>query len=183
MKASAILFGVVLLAAAGGAAWYFLRGGTVTITVSQQQIEERLAQRFPLKKTYLQALEIVYENPRVKLTEGSDRIGIGVDARVDLPLTGADPKGAADVLTGLAYDAQKSAFVLHDPKLDALRIDGLDAKIADKAKEIANLLAVEQLPGIPVYTLQPTDTKRIVARATLRRVTVRDGKVVLELGL
>lgn len=181
MKARTLVV-AALLAAGGGAAWYTLRDGTVTITLTQAELEQQLGKRFPLRKTYLELLAVVYENPRVVLTDGSDVLGIGVDARVDVPLKG-DVKGGADIRTKLAYDPERSAFVLHDPKVERLELAGLDAKIADRVKDLANVLAVEQLPGIPVYTLKPTDGKRTAARLLLRSVTVRDGVLVLELGL
>jgi hypothetical protein len=182
MKARTIVFAALVLAAAAGVAWYALRDGSITITLTQADVERELAKRFPMRKTYLQLLEVVYENPRVVLTNGSDVLGIGVDARVAVPLKG-DVKGAADLRTKLAYDPERTAFVLHDPKVERVQIDGLDPKVLDRVREIANGLAVEQLPGIPVYTLKPTDYKRTAARLLLRSVTVRDGVLVLELGV
>ncbi len=173
---------VVVLGAAGGAAWYALRDGTVTITLTQAELEQQLAERFPMRKKYLELIEVVYENPRVVLTDGSDVLGVGVDARVAVPLTG-DVEGAADIRTKLAYDAERTAFVLHDPKLEKLQLAGLDAKVLERVKNVANVLVTEQLPGIPVYTLKPTDYKRTAARMLLKSVTVRDGVLVLELGL
>jgi hypothetical protein len=182
VKARTLVFAAVLLAAGGGAAWYLARGGTVTITLTQAEIERELAKRFPLRKTYLELLEVVYENPRVVLTDGSDVVGVGVDARVAVPLKG-DVKGGADIRTKLAYDADRTAFVLHEPQLAKLQLDGLDAKVLDRVTGVANVLVTEQLPGIPVYTLKPTDVKRTAARMFLRSATVRDGVLVLELGL
>jgi hypothetical protein len=177
-----LVVAVVLAAAAGGAAWYLLRGGTFTITLTQAELEQQLGKRFPLRKKYLELVDVAYENPRVVLTDGSDVIGIGVDARVAVPLKG-DVVGGADIRTKLAYDAERTALVLHEPKLEKVQLPGVDAKLLDGVRAVANSLVSEQLPGIPVYTLKPSDAKRTIARAVLKSVTVRDGQVVLELGL
>jgi hypothetical protein len=164
-------------------AWFVLRGSTWTITLTQTQLEEALGKRFPMRKSVLMLLDLRYENPRVKLTEGSDEIGFGVDIGTNLSANGVELRGSADLVTKLAYDAERAAFVLHEPRLVDLRVTGLSDERAARVRDAANLLAREQVAGIPVYTLRRTDAKQALARLTLKSTTVRSGVLVIEVGI
>lgn len=173
----------VALAATAVPAWLLLRGNTWTFTLTQAELEAKLAARFPLQKTYLLVLDVHYENPRVRLTEGSSEVVVGVDVRTDIAVGGKPVQGSADLVTKLRYDADQATFVLHDAKLLELRIAGVDAKTTDRVRAAANVLAAEQLSGIPVYRLKWTDAKQAAARFVLQSATVRDGRLVVVLGV
>jgi hypothetical protein len=157
----------VALAATAVPAWLLLRGNTWTFTLTQAELEAKLAARFPLQKTYLLVLDVHYENPRVRLTEGSSEVVVGVDVRTDIAVGGKPVQGSADLVT----------------KLLELRIAGVDAKTTDRVRAAANVLAAEQLSGIPVYRLKWTDAKQAAARFVLQSATVRDGRLVVVLGV
>lgn len=176
-----VVVAVVLLALV--AAWLLLRGKVWTFTFTQPQIEQALGKRFPMRKRHLLVLEMIYEHPRVALTEGSDVIGVGIDARLDGTVNGRELKGSADLTTRVAYDAPTGAFVLHDAHLERIAIDGVKDEHMRIAKELTNGWAAEKVSGIPVYTLRPTEVKAAIARLVLRSAAVRDDALVVEVGL
>lgn len=177
---------IITLALAGVAVvvtWFLLRGETWTFSFTQQQITEELAKRFPMHKSYLILIGVHYENPRVRLTDGSSDIAFGVDARVDEVVNGKELKGSADLVTKIAYDASSGTFVLHDARLVALEVVGVGQEVLDRVKGVANQLAAESVSGIPIYKLRPTDVKTTLARLVLKSVSVRDGVLHVEVGL
>jgi hypothetical protein len=174
---------LALLGLAGVVAWYLLSGATWTFSFSEQQLAELLAKRFPVHKTYLVLIGVHYENPRVRLTDGSSDIGVGVDARVDVLVDRKELRGSADLVTRIAYDAGSGTFVLHDARLASFEVPGVSEEVADRVKDVANVLAAEAVSGIPVYKLRPTDVKTTLARLVLKSVVVRDGLLHVEVGL
>lgn len=171
------------LVAAAAAAWWWLRGVTYTIALTQAELEAKLAERFPLHKTHLLLVGVTYSNPRVKLTDGSSEIGLGVDARLDATVNDKELRGSADLVTRLGYDAANGTFVLRDARVTKFAIAGLKAETAERVRGIANALAAEQVSGIVVYKLRPTDVKAALTRLVLQSVEVKDGVLWVRLGL
>ena len=181
-KKRVLVVALVLLAVAATVAWLLLRGTTWTFSFTQQQIEEQLEKRFPMHKRYLLLIEVHYENPRVRLTEGSSDIGVGVDARVNV-VDDKELTGSADLVTKIAYDPDSGTFVLRDARLERLRVAGISEKKMDRVTGIANQLAAERVNGIPIYKLRPTDVKKAFARLVLKSVAVRNGVLHVEVGV
>jgi hypothetical protein len=175
--------GLALVGAAAAVAWLLLREQTWTLALTQAEIEAELGKRFPLQKTHLLVVGVTYSNPRVKLTDGSSEIGLGVDARLTVAGTEREFAGSADLVAKLAYDAANATFVLHDARVMKLRIDGLEAGTLERVRTAANALATESVAGIPVYKLRANDVKKTLTRLVLRSVAVRGGVLYIELGL
>src|SRR5688572_11840867 len=57
----------------------------VTVVVEREEIQKRLAAKFPVHRQLLLGT-ITFENPNVVLREGSDRIGVELDVKGQLPL-------------------------------------------------------------------------------------------------
>lgn len=174
---------LAVLVLASVATYLFLRGKTWTFSFTQQQIEEQLATRFPVRKPHLLVASVLYENPRVRLTEGSSEIGVGVDARVLGTVNDKKLSGSADLVTRIAYDPGNGTFVLHDAQLVQLDVAGVKRELVERVMDVANELAAEKVSGIPIYELRPTEVKAAFARLVLESVTVRDGVLYVEVGL
>lgn len=175
--------GAITAAALAAGAWFVLRGRTLTFEFDQPRIEAELGKRFPMRKTYLALFDVDYTNPRVKLTDGSDDIAVGVDVRVAVAGTSREWRGSADLLTKIAYDAASAAFVLRDVRVTTLAVPGVSEDIAGRVRTIANELALDRVTGIPVYQLKPTDVKRAFAALVLRSVEVRKGILYVTIGV
>jgi hypothetical protein len=182
-RARWLLATAAVLATAAGGAWLLLRGRTWTYTFDQARIEAELGKRFPMRKTYLALVDVDYTNPRVKLTDGSDDIAVGVDVKVDVPGSKREWKGSADLLTKIAYDADSASLVLRDVRVVQFAVPGIGDDVAARVKDVANQLATDRISGIPVYQLKMTNGKQAVARMVLRSVAVRDGVLHVTIGV
>jgi len=69
----------VLLVLAAGAAYFLLRGETYEIRLTEQELQERFDQKFPISRKYLLIFDVTYSNPKVHFVEGSDRIQFGLN--------------------------------------------------------------------------------------------------------
>ena len=175
----------ILLVVAAGAAYFILRGETYEIRLTEQQIQERLDQKFSITKKYLLIFDVTYKNPRVALVEGSDRIQFSLATELSFPL-GSERKtvsGESQVTAGLRYDPERYQFYLVDPQIDRLDIQGIPAALTEKSENALKAVATEVLERYPIYTIKPTDIKKATARMILKSVVVRNGELVITLGL
>jgi Protein of unknown function (DUF1439) len=179
-----IIGAVVLLLLAGVAGYFLMRGEEFEIRLTQQEIQERLDQKFPLTKKYLFLVDVTYSNPRVTLVSGDDRVRLSLDAALGnlTPSNGDRIQGSSEVLAGVRYDAARYEFYLVDPVIGSLEINGLPESIAPKAQKALQVVIQEYLDHFPIYKLPPTDIKKVTARMILKRVRVDNGELVFTLG-
>jgi hypothetical protein len=180
---AAVVVVAVVVAAVG--LYFVLRGDEYELRLTQQEIQEKLDQKFPFSKRHLLLFEVTYSNPKVTLAEGSDRIRFSIDADLSNLATsdGQHLSGACEVAAGLRYDAEQHAFFLIDPEIEKLDIAGLPVELTPKVQQAMRATAEEVLTRRAAYTLRPTDPKKAAARAVLKSVEVENGVLVITLGL
>lgn len=164
---------------------YFLRGETYVVQLTEQQIQEKLDARFPMEKRYLPVLALTLSEPKVELIEGSDRVSFGMKAVVNVRFAGqAKPLGGTGtVTTGLRYNPDDYSFYFDSPTVDELVVQGIPVEYVDHVNTLASQLARDRISRTPVYTLQRTDLRQLAASLVLKEVTVRDGRLVITLGI
>ena len=70
MRKTLLSFLVILAVGAIGVYLYF-HGKEYTFRFTEVELQQRLAERLPLRKTYLFIFEVALDNPRLQLIEGS----------------------------------------------------------------------------------------------------------------
>lgn len=179
-----LICGILALLVAGGTVWW-IKGKSTDIRVTHAQIQEQLAQRFPVQRTMLLLLHWRLENPTLEFIPQRQRVKLGIDARLNLRIDGGrgDLGGRVEVETGVRYDDTRGALFLVDPVITHLAIDGLPAQHLQRATDSLHDLLIDLLRQKPVYTLNPLDLKQGTARLLLREVRIEDDAVVVRLGL
>ena len=100
MKKIAIIVGVLVLVSAIGAYFYFA-GKEYELRFTESKIEEMLASKLPLTKTYLFIIQVTLDNPRVMLENGSNRVNAGMDVSLNITINNnADPLGGSIDVSG-----------------------------------------------------------------------------------
>jgi hypothetical protein len=157
------------------------------LRIPQNQLQEKVNETFPAKKPFLALgyFSFTFENPRVTLKEGSDRIHIALDVT---PTQGAllNPQHSAsiEVSSGIRYDNKQGAFYLVSPTIEQI---GTRAALPIKSRPgtngiLAQLLA-EYYATHPVYVLDASQLKQSAAKITLKSVSVENAELVVRLGL
>ena len=183
-----LLIGFVLLVCVVAGFFWRVWGETYTIILTEEQLTEKLNQKFPFEKTYLFVLTLTFTDPKLVLEEGSNRIGLGcnVETALKIETDKESPgylRGSAQLSGVLRYEAAEGAFFLDEPRVDQLSITGLPSKFSDKVNSAAGKAVKEFLSRAPLYRLKPTDVKKAAAKLVLRNVIVVDKKVVITLGV
>lgn len=145
------------------------------VTLSEEGIERRVAALFPIRKTAIVAT-IELNHPRVLFEEGSDRIGIELDAIATMLEEVC--AGKAAVLGRLRYQSETGEFFLVDPEVVRLDIPDLPEEQREPMRIAASTVVAAALPSIPVHRLSDPSQK-----AFIKSVQVKDRRVLVELGI
>src|SRR5205085_2623726 len=140
---------------------------------------------------------VTLSDPEVLLEEGSDRMGLRMRVLVepdappllDGPPIGKQPPLRRDVFTGtlvvdgkLTYRPQEASFYYGDPTIKQLTFPHLPPGLETPVRNVAEALMAKHLQANPIYTMMDGDGKSRAAKSVLKSITVRDGKVVIEIG-
>lgn len=168
-----------------------------TFTVSKETVQKKLNEKFPLSPGQQDgeeaALQITLSDPVVLLEDGRDQIGVRVNLVVEPPQR--EPRGplrppplpkprltgTATVFATITYDADAKALRLGDPKITALQIDQLPDKLESVLRRLAEKALAQKLAEQPI-PLGNTTALDKVARTFLKAVTIKDGKILVEIG-
>jgi len=152
-----------------------------TLEVSEQEVQQRVAEKMPLEKKWL-AFKIILSNPHVDLIKGTKQVGLQVDVAVSGPghLNG---NGQAQASGELQYQADKAEFHLLDPKIISLHIDKVSADMQATIQAVAQTALSKALASLPIYRLKDDKLKDKLAKAVLESIEVKNERFLLHLKL
>jgi hypothetical protein len=177
-----ILAGLLALAAA---AFWMLSRNDYVFRFSEEDLRGHLDARLPYEGRHLFVFDVTLDNPRIDLVEGSDRVAGGVDVMLKVDLAGRELalSGAADISSGVRYDAEERAFYMTDPAVEALRIPGVPESYANRANSAISSALGEFYRTQPIYVLEADTAAKSAARLLLKDVAVKDEHLVVTMGL
>lgn len=132
--------------------------GTRTVSISEAEIQTKLAEQLSAPITLLKLFDVQLSNPLVKLEGGTNRMSTQLDANVQNPF-GKAFKGQARISGLPRFDAATNSVVLSEVKIVSLKFDGLDSKYTDVLTALSKAISNDMLQDIPLYTLKPNDLK------------------------
>lgn len=150
---------LTLLALAGCSA---LPTGPRQVNISEAQLLERIAARFPVKQRYLGLLETTLDRPRLRLLPEENRVGTMVNYLIALPLPGqSDIKGQLELSYGLRFEPSDTTLRLTQARVERLDVDGLNAAQAAQVKKVGGLLAEDLLNEAVVHRFKKEDLESL----------------------
>jgi hypothetical protein len=165
--------------------YFYLQGRDYVYRFSEAQIQDALAARLPLEKTYLFVFHVVLDHPRVTLNEGSDRVNLGIDVALSFGL-GSESKslhGSVEASAGLRYDRATAQFFLTDPVVERVALEGIPEARAEKVSAVLTQAVAEYYATRPVYALRPSTAKLMAARLLMKSARVENRELVVVLGV
>ena len=155
--------------------------GAYTITLTRQDIQTQVERSFPITEENMFS-SITLQSAKVDLQEGSDRLGLIVDAAVSA-LGGLEISGLVHVDGALKYVSQTGEFLLVDAIARSVDIAGVSEPIRMKAAELVTELMKDYFSKNPIYKLNPQTMAEAMVMKAIKSVGVKDGKLVVELGM
>lgn len=162
---------------------------TTTLVIKKEQLQSKIATKFPMTQEN-PPVKIHIINPKLELSDGSDRLGLNVDLKVDTPtkkvgrreVGGMTLTGEALVTGTLNYDKNEGVIYFENGTLDKLKMDQLPAKMQAQVNAMATEKVRLQLAKLPVFTLDEANLEEKAAKALLQSVTVSGGALHVVVG-
>lgn len=172
-----LLIGLVALAALGVGAWFLVQryAPNLSIELTEQELQTRLAARFPIQSCALILLCLDVTSPQLKLTEGSDRIALSTDLSATL---GQRRYPGTLAFSGkIRYVAADGNFFLDDIVIDRFELAGVPVHYTEILRNRGPGLLRGALSTRPIYTLKGENIQERLARLAVRDVRVVNGKL------
>jgi hypothetical protein len=152
-----------------------------TVTVGAPALQKAVEAYFPITRENAIGA-VTLSNPRVILRPGSRRIGLATNVKAAMP--DQPPLTGNGVVDGeIAYDPVRHEFQLRQPRVSSLAIDGMEGPFGALIGSAVDALTQDQFPVIVLYRLDQETLRQVPQLRMLKAIGVRDGALVLELGL
>mgnify|MGYP001578184978 FL=1 len=132
-------------------------------TISQRQLQQALAERFPRSYPLAGLLDLQLQAPRLTLLPERNQLNAVMDLAATGPLLARRYTGVFDVDFGLRYEAQDRSIRAHRLQVNALQLEGLKPQAAALLQRYAQQLADQSLHGVVLHQLQDKDLAPIDA--------------------
>ncbi|MBN2342437.1 MAG: DUF1439 domain-containing protein [Deltaproteobacteria bacterium] len=149
----------------------------VDVVISQQELQQKVAARFPLEKNVMIA-NVSLHSPEVYLPAGQ----VGMKLKFTAQLLKFSLSGSLDGRGTVRYDADSAQFFISDFELVSIDVAEKSFSNLDQLKSIILPMITSYLNETPVYTVTDTTVKGKITGKLLKRVEVKDNALVVTLG-
>lgn len=126
-------------------------------TVSTSQLEQAIAQRFPLRYPVGGLLDIHLRSPRLRLLPELNRLGTDMVVEAAGPALGRRYSGTFELDFALRYEARDLTLRAHRLRVHALRFPDLPPGTSALLDAYGPALAEQALNEVVLHTLRPQD--------------------------
>ena len=130
-------------------------------TISKQQLQQALAERFPRSYALAGLLDLQLQTPHLTLLPERNQINALLDLAATGPLLARRYTGVFDVDFGLRYEAADRSIRAHNLQVKALRVDGLKPQAEALLQQYGQQLADQSLRGVVLHQLRDKDLAAI----------------------
>jgi hypothetical protein len=138
--------------------------GQRTVEVTQAQLEQLLAQRFPLTRRVLEVFDVTVSAPRLRLLPESNRIATDFDLGSTDRLLRSQHSGALALSFGLRFEPSDNTLRVTQVRVERLQIDGAPMPLQRQFERIGTLIAEQSLDDQVIHTLRPKDVEAVQGR-------------------
>lgn len=131
--------------------------------VSTEQMQQALAQRFPLRYPVPGVLNLDLQTPRLRLLPQRNRLLAEMAVQASGPALHRAHQGGFDVDFALRYEASDRTLRARQLHLSRLRFPTLRPEVVDMLNAYAPALAEQSLREVVLHQLQPQDLKAVEA--------------------
>lgn len=165
--------------------WYFYNTYNHKIVLTQKQIQAKLDEKFPVSKIKY-FIEFTFNEPKVLLKDGSDRIDFLVNVFIKTPLISMDKKeirnefnGQVNVECKLYYVPDTGYFHLNRLEIKKMEIKEIPEKYNKKINTFIKPFIERYVDSHPIYKLNPKNFKQEIARVLLKKVYVENNNLII----
>jgi hypothetical protein len=155
-----------------------------TLRITEQQLQERLNEKFPIVKTHQLLGTVTYENPRISLQREDNRVELGLDISLsNIEINGKDLRGTVEMLASVTYNAKKKALCLTEPQLQQFILNGVPEQNVQLLSGLFMPAIEKLLKRKPLYRLKDQEGFKNIAAMLVKDIRVRDGCLEVVFGV
>jgi len=133
--------------------------GPRTVDITREELQGRLARKFPMTHRVLNLFDITASLPRLDMVPDSNRVAAAVDLLARDTTFGRDYVGTVGVSFGLRYEPKDLTLRILALNVDHVRIEGMPQGFQDMLLQLGNRVAREQLQDYPIHQFKPEDLR------------------------
>jgi hypothetical protein len=126
-------------------------------TVSSEQLQEAVAQRFPMRYPVAGMLDLTVQAPRLRLLPEENRLGTEMVVKAAGPALRRIYAGTFDLDFALRYEASDQSIRAYQLRVNSLRFAGLPPGPSELLEAYGPALAEQALYEVVVHRLRPQD--------------------------
>ena len=150
------------------------------LVFSREELQAKLGAQFPLTKKK-RLMKFRFSEPELLLAN-SERIGMRLAVEASVPGV-TSVAGVMEADGELEYHPETGRFTIAKGRLVDLELQGMPKQQMKLFEEMAQAVVTKQLASLTVYQLDQEDFKQSLAKLVLKSVQVRDGAIIVEVGL
>jgi len=152
-----------------------------TVVISEAELNQRLAVRFPLDRRLLEVLEVHVEAPLLHLLPDEDRLTLDLSLHVRDRLSAQTYEARMNLAAALRLQAQDQTVRLRDVRVTAWRVDKPGSSANATMQRVGGLIGEMALEGAVIYAFKPEQLERL-ARAGFQpgRLQIGPGGLMLQ---
>lgn len=132
---------------------------TRTVSVSETDIQNRIAKNLNAPITLLRLFNVTLSNPIVKLDEKTGLLNTTIDANIANSLNKKTITGKLSISGKPRYDAASNTLMLSNTKVDKLNIDDADVQFNKLVSTLTEGFGEGLLNDIPLYRVKAEDLR------------------------
>ncbi|GAB2829805.1 hypothetical protein GCM10027276_35620 [Comamonas piscis] len=130
-----------------------LPAGARSISISQAQLQQAVAAKFPLARSWQGMVVIQLQKPKVQLLAQSNSLRAAFDIWITEKLMGSEYPGQMTLDFGLTFQDADASIRLHNVRVEQLQMQGVPSAYQGMFQTYAPRLAEQVLQGLLVYEL------------------------------
>ena len=166
------LLGALAVAALAGAGCNGALGPR-SVTLSLEQMQDKVSARFPRRYPLAGLAELNLQTPRLALRPEQNRINVVMALEATGPVLRRAHTGSLDVDFALRYEPTDQTLRPTDLQVRALQIDGLPAQVSQLLAGLGPAPAQQALREVVLHQLQPRDL------AVAERLGLQPGRITV----
>lgn len=131
------------------------------LTLTQAELDERLARRFPRTQRVLEVLDLTLSEPRVALLPQANRLGCEFALGLRERLLDNRYAGRIAFDTALRWEPRDASLRLAQVAVQRLELAGAPGALSGQAQRIGRLLAEQVLEGFTLWQMPPEQQQRL----------------------
>ena len=152
-----------------------------SLSFSAAQLEARLAERLPIRRTLLSLFDVELARPQIALDATEGRISAGFDLEVRTPLSSRVLAGAVRFSGTPRYDVPTQSITLEHTRIEQIDLAGLPRGMRERLVELASLVAKNTLEQRPLYTLKPEQLRWAGMTLAPRGLRIAGDRLLIDL--